>query len=83
MTLEVRVARPNSKRILAGEICSSTGPVASSSRRRASCTVLRGTITPGSPAAPSGAAISARARRWPSVATARRRGPPPSLTVWR
>ena len=49
----------------------STSPVTSSSSLRSSLTVLRGTITPGMPPAPSGSGSSTRARRWPSVATAR------------
>ena len=43
----------------------------------------RGMITPGPPTAPSGASISASARRVPSVATARSRGEPFSTTVCR
>ena len=58
-------------------------PEPSSSRRRTWSMVLRGTMTPGPPAAPSGAGVSARARRWPSVATARSRGTPASATVCR
>ncbi len=41
-------------------------------RRWTSPTVLRGTITPGMPSACVGSGRSTCARRWPSVATARR-----------
>ncbi len=49
----------------------STSPLTSSSSLRSSVTVLRGTITPGMPPAPSGSGSSTRASRCPSVATAR------------
>ena len=49
----------------------STVPLTSSSSLRSSATVLRGTMTPGIAPAPSGSGSSTRARRWPSVATAR------------
>ena len=45
--------------------------------------VLISSVTPGMPAAPSGIGSSTRARRWPSVATARSTGPASPSAAWR
>ena len=55
----------------------------SSMRRCTSPTVLRGTMMPGMPSEPDGASISARAKRWPSVATERSFSSPLLSMVWR
>ena len=48
---------------------------------RISFTALRGTMTPGMPAAPSGSGVSTCASRCPSVATARSIAGPSSSTA--
>ena len=59
------------KRILPADSSIATSPSPVSISRCTSPTVLRGTMMPGMPAAPSGSGSSTCARRWPSVATAR------------
>ena len=71
MSLEVSTTGPNVKRALVVDISTTTSAPRSSTSFCTSATALRGTITPGMPAAPAGAGSSTRARRWPSVATAR------------
>ena len=52
-------------------------------RSRPGISMLRGAMTPGMPEAPSGAGVSTRARRCPSVAAARSMVVPPASTVWK
>ena len=54
------------KRIRVSLNATSTVPSTSSSSLSTSCTVLRGTMMPAMPTAPSGSGISTRANRWPS-----------------
>ncbi len=71
ISLDVRVTGPAVNWMRVSESAISTSSGASSISLRTSATVLRGTITPGIPAAPAGKSASTRARRCPSVATAR------------
>ena len=71
MSFEVSTTPPKVRRIFEDESSMPTGSSPSSTSFWISATALRGTITPGMPSAPAGAAMSTRASRWPSVATAR------------
>ena len=71
ISLLVSVTPPTRNWMRVSESAMSTSPLNSSSSLRSSFTVLRGTMTPGIPPAPSGSGSSTRASRCPSVATAR------------
>ncbi len=75
MTFEVSVIAGVAKRTLVSDTDTAICISSSSRSLRISPTVLRGTITPGMFAAPSGKGASIRASRCPSVATQRRTGP--------
>ena len=83
ISLEVSETVPSAKRILVSDRRTSISSCVSSASLRTSFTVLRGTITPGMPFAPSGSGSSTRARRWPSVATARSTGVPSASAACR
>ena len=81
--MDVTTIESTANRILVSEREISISPSASSISFLSSFTVLRGTMTPGIPAAGSGKGISKRAKRWPSVATARNTCPFSSPAAWR
>ena len=83
ISLVVSTTEPSVSRILVADISTVTSLAGSSISFWISATALRGTITPGMPAEPSGAAISTRARRWPSVDTTRSTVSPSRSIVWR
>ena len=83
MTLEVSVLSGVAKRILVSETDTAISASSSSRSLRNSPTVLRGTMTPGMSAAPSGSGASIRASLCPSVATARSVAPVSPSATWK